>query len=460
MYEVFNTDLCNMKVTASYAEVWRISWPIVLSSLASTVINFTDVAFVARVSETALAASALGGVFYFLMVMVGMGIGVGAQILMSRRAGETKPLLIGQVFNHTLLILLTIGIIMMALLFGLSSDSAGFLVNDKAVADQMMVYLRARACGLPFMMILITFRSFYTGITLTRIITYTTLLMMCLNVGLNYILVFGAWGIPALGLFGAGIASALSEACAAGYALIYAVAHPRFRQFGLFRLNDFRPNVFRSVLHLSSPIVLQNLLSMGAWFLFFVFIEKLGSYELAVSNVVRSVYMVLMTPVWGLSQAANSMVSNLIGQGKKDRVLQLSGKIVTISIIFSCLGILISLIFKSGLFGITTSDQDLINASMNSFYVVCFATVFFSIAFVLLSAVSGTGHTMAAMIIEAVSLSAYMAYLIFFTLVKPASLEVVWFAEVVYWVLLGLLSFFYLRSGKWMNNAPALNAHE
>jgi Na+-driven multidrug efflux pump len=53
-----------------------------------------------------------------------------------------------------------------------------------------------------------------------------------------------------------------------------------------------------------------------------------------------------------------------------------------------------------------------------------------------------------------------MAYLSFFTLIKPASLEVVWFAEVVYWVLLGLLCLLYLRSGKWMKNAPALHTYD
>ena len=77
-----------MKVQSSYSDIWRISWPIILSSLASTVINFTDVAFVSRLGEKELAASALGGVFYFLLIMIAVAIGIGSQILMARKAGE------------------------------------------------------------------------------------------------------------------------------------------------------------------------------------------------------------------------------------------------------------------------------------------------------------------------------------------------------------------------------------
>lgn len=431
-----------------------------LSSIATTVINFTDVAFVSRVSETALAASALGGVFYFLLVMIGIALGIGAQIMMSRQAGEGRPSLIGEVYNHTLLLLLGLGMLMMFFLFTLQNEVADRVLRDKAVAEQVLVYLKARAYGLPFIMLFTSLRAFYTSITLTRIITYSTVLMMLLNVGLNYLFVFGGMGVPAMGLYGAGLASAFSEAAAAIYAFLYVVLGKRFRQFALFRTTGYRQGIFAAIIKLSAPIVLQNLLSMGAWFLFFVLIEKLGSYELAVSNVVRSIYMVLMTPVWGFSQAANSMVSNLIGQGLKDRVMLLIGKIVRISLLTGTAGVLLSLLLRKWLFAISTSDPQLIEDSSGSFYVVCLATVFFSVSMIYLSAVSGTGHTLAAMLIEFVSLSLYVGYLILFTLFFPSTLEVVWFAEVLYWLALGLCCVLYLRSGHWKTNSPSMVNYE
>ena len=99
-----------LKVQTSYKEIWRIAWPIMLSSMANTVINFTDTAFVARVGEKELAASALGGVFYFVMVMIGVAIGIGSQILIARKAGENKPLEIGVIYDNSFIILLATAI--------------------------------------------------------------------------------------------------------------------------------------------------------------------------------------------------------------------------------------------------------------------------------------------------------------------------------------------------------------
>ena len=77
----------SLQVKTGYADIWRISWPIMLSSLANTVINFTDTAYIGRVGETELAASAIGGVYYFVLVMMGVAIGIGAQIMIARLAG-------------------------------------------------------------------------------------------------------------------------------------------------------------------------------------------------------------------------------------------------------------------------------------------------------------------------------------------------------------------------------------
>ena len=96
----------SLQVKTGYADVWRISWPIMLSSLANTVITFTDTAFVGRIGETELAAAAIGGVLYFVLIMLGVAIGIGAQIMIARMAGENKIREIGRIFDHSILLLL------------------------------------------------------------------------------------------------------------------------------------------------------------------------------------------------------------------------------------------------------------------------------------------------------------------------------------------------------------------
>ena len=107
----------NLQVKTGYADIWRISWPIMLSSLANTVINFTDTAFLGRVGETELAASAIGGVYYFVLVMMGVAIGIGAQIMIARLAGENRPTEIGSIFDHSVVLLLLLAAVMVSICY-------------------------------------------------------------------------------------------------------------------------------------------------------------------------------------------------------------------------------------------------------------------------------------------------------------------------------------------------------
>lgn len=442
-----------MKVQTTYSEIWRISWPIILSSLANTVVNFTDVAFVSRLGEKELAASALGGVFYFLLIMMAVAIGLGTQILIARKAGEGKNVLIGNIFDHGLLLLLGFAFLMTTVVYQFIPAIMSLLVKDASVVTYVVDYLNGRTWGLPFMTVFIAMRSFYTGITLTRIITYTTVLMMLLNFLLNYMFVLGGFGCDSMGIYGAGLASAISELAAAVYAVTYALTRSIFKEFKLFKFKNMNTQTLGQIMKLSTPIIFQYFFSMGSWFVFFLMIEKLGSRELAISNIVRGIYMLLMTPVWGFSECCNSMVSNLIGQKKVELVMPLVKKIMSISVISASFIVLLCILAKLFLFRLVSSD-DLLNASANgSFYVVCIATILFSWAMISLSGISGTGATSSAMKIEIVSLFIYLSYVFTFTYVYPAALEIVWFAEVLYWSVLGLIGYTYLRSLKWVEKS-------
>ncbi|MBP6512060.1 MAG: MATE family efflux transporter [Bacteroidia bacterium] len=442
-----------MKVQSSYSDIWRISWPIILSSLANTVINFTDVAFVSRLGEKELAASALGGVFYFLLIMIAVAIGIGSQILIARKAGEGKHASIGNIFDHCLLILLGFSFLMVTFVYQLIPAFMSFMVKDKEVVGFVIDYLNGRTWGLPFMTVFVAMRSFYTGITLTRIITYTTVLMMLLNVVFNYLFVFGSFGCPAWGIYGAGIASAIAESAAAVYAVIYALSRSMFKEFQLFKFKNISQKAFGQIMKLSTPIIVQHFFSMGSWFIFFLMIEKLGSRELAISNILRGVYMFLMTPVWGFSECCNSMVSNLLGQKKISDVLPLAKKIMKFSFAVTSTLVLLCILFQNSIFELVSSDV-LLNAEAKiGFYVICFATLTFSLTMIAISGISGTGATAAAMRIEIVSLLIYLSYVFTFTHLYPSKLEIVWLAEVFYWTALGLIGYAYLRSGKWIKKS-------
>lgn len=422
-----------------------------LGGIAQTILHLTDTMFLARVGEVELGAGAVAGVFYFVLVMLGMAIAIGSQILMSRKAGEGNKKEIGYLFDHCILILWGMGIVLFLIMqFGAPALFRLVLQSDE-VKQASIDFIKYRSFGILFILTTHAFRSFYTSVSQTRIISYSAIVLTGSNVVLAYAMIFGKLGFVEQGIIGAGKASAISEAIAAVYLIIYTVLKSDIREFALFKFAKLSTKNFKNIISISSPVFLQNLLSMGAWFLFFVFIERIGQHELAISNVVRATYMVLMTPIWGYSSATNSMVSNLIGQGRSDEVLQLVKKIIALSVITTTIICLLNFIQIDFLLALTASDLKLVADALPSYYVILFAMLIFSVAIVLLMAVSGTGKTKITMYIEIFNIFIYLVLSYFFAVVMKASLPVVWSTEIYYWSIMGLLSWWYLKSFKWKN---------
>lgn len=425
------------------------AYPVMLGSLATSILNITDTAFLGRIGEAELGASAVGGVLYFVFAMIGISIGTGTQILIARRTGEKKDESIGEIFDHSLLILFGLSILLFLFLEFLSPVMLKLIIHSDKVMEASVRFLHYRAYGIFFVMIAAVFRSFYVGIAQPKVFGIYSFLMAVINMGLGYVLIFGEFGFPRMGIEGAGLASSLAELIALFYLFGYTAIKPGIRKYKIFNFADFHWRMISKIFNLSAPLVVQNLLSMGAWFVFFIFIEKIGQHELAISNIVRGAYMVAMTPIWGFSIAANSMVSNVIGQQKSDEVMHLLHRILYLTLLVTGIMALINILFPIAILRIFTVDEQLIRDSLGSFYVITLAMFFFSLAIVCISAVSGTGATKTALYIEIAAILIYMAYIYFATFIFDGSVEAVWFSEIIYWVFTGAASYYFLKSLRW-----------
>ena len=113
-FPIFAVFMTKTKVT--YSRIWQVAYPIILGSVAQNLIIFTDTAFLGRVGEIALGASAIGGLYYLAIIMLGYGFGIGAQIIIARRLGEGKLKEIGEVVVHSLVFLLLLSVVAFALI--------------------------------------------------------------------------------------------------------------------------------------------------------------------------------------------------------------------------------------------------------------------------------------------------------------------------------------------------------
>ena len=433
----------------STKNILRISYPIILTLVAQNIINVTDTAFLGRVSEVALGASAIGGVFYFAIFMVGFGFSQGVQILIGRRNGEENYTEIGPIFNNGLIFnLILSGIIFTISLFGVP-HLLKVLVSSQHVYEAAQEFLKWRIYGFFFVFLNVIFRAFYVGITDTKILTTSAIITAVVNIILDYLLVFGKFGFPQLGIAGAAIASDIAEAVTLIYLVYHTLAFTNLKKYHLFSHFKAEMKTILQILNLSIFIMFQFFISISTWFLFFIFIERMGEQPLAVSNIGRSMYILLMIPASALATTAGTLVSNMIGAGHKKDVLKTINRIIWIALIFVSPILIFAFIFPEIFAGIYTDNRTLMLASVPVIRVVSVAVAFFAVGNVIINGVSGTGNTRIAFYIEVVTLFFYISYVYYTAIINSQPVFIVWMSEYVYWTLLGGLGYLYLRKGNW-----------
>lgn len=438
-----------MKKEFSRKTIFLVALPIILESLAQNILNITDTAFMGRIGEINLGAAAIGSLYYFVFIMIAFGLGVGSQIIIARRFGEGNLKMIGKTLEQTQYLMLAIAIILLTVSRIFLPQILDAIVSSQSIRDKAFEYLSYRLFGFIPAFLNASFRAFFVGIARTKVITYTTVVMTIVNIGLNYLLIFGHYGFPEMGISGAAVASVIAETCALGIFFFYARFKTNIHEFRLFRFHGFQLHLIRRILKISSPLMLQHFVSMVCWFSFFLFIEKMGETELAVSNLIRSAYIFMCLPIWGFSAVTNTFVSQLIGRGKSDQIMGIIGKVLSICLPFTmALTALLAFFARSSL-SVLTNDFYLIEQALPVFYVILGAAPLLTIGIIVFSALTGTGQTTTGMIIELAVLTVYIIFTWIVIYELNWNLAAAWTVEYLYGILIGVTSFLYMKSGKW-----------
>ena len=312
-----------MKTTYTYAQIGKIAYPIFLMMLVQNLIQVINTAFLGHVGEVELGASAIGGIYYIAMFTVAFGFSTGAQILIGRRNGEKNFNKTGEIFLLGTAFLWIIALFVFFFTRWSSGTILSKLLHSPHVLKASIEYLDWRIGGLFFACINVMFRAFFVGIIRTKVLTLNAICMALTNIFFDYVLIFGNWGFPKMGISGAALASIISEAVSTGFFIIYTLLSVDLKKYGFIGIiwKNFR--VIRNILGVSTSLMIQYFLSLSTWFLFFLLIEGIGETALAVSNIIRSFYMIFGIQTFALSSTASTLVSNSIGAGKSDEVIRM-----------------------------------------------------------------------------------------------------------------------------------------
>ena len=421
-----------------------------MGSIAQNILIVTDTAFLGNLGEVALGGGIIGGLFYQVLLMLGWGTCIGGQIIIARRFGEGEKAKIGLIVEHLFYFLIVFALVLIIIIRPLSGSMLGSLVESPNVLAAGNDFFSYRVLGLAFAYISYTFNAFYVGIARTKVITATTAIMVAVNVVLDYALMFGHWGFPNMGVAGAAIAFVIAEGASCLAFILFTNLKFNHKEFNLFKFEHLNMRIIKQILNISWPLMFQFSLSIFVWFIFFIFIEKMGEVPLAVSNIVRSLYNVIIIPTWGFASATNTFVSQAIGKGNTHEVMPLIYKVLKIAVTSVALLSVLCLIFGPYAVQIYTNNPEIANMTIRVMYIVEFAALWQASAWVMFNGVSGTGSTKISFSIEMFTLFFYLIWAYLMAIALKQELSAVWTCEIIYGLFTTMLSLMYLKSKRWI----------
>lgn len=304
-----------MTLREHFKTTFHLAYPVMLSQLGQVSVGVADSMMVGRLGALPLAAASLGNSIFFVIMMFGIGVSMGITPLVSVADGKSKPKRIARLFSHGLWINLATGLVLTLIVLGLS-QGLHFLNQPGEVVALAVPYLLIITASLIPLMVFQTFKQLAEGLSQTRQAMYITIFSNLVNVFLNWVLIWGKFGFPELGLNGAGWATLISRmvmmVLMGGYILYsqrYKIYHLRLR----YPKASF-PMVSR-ILKIGIPTGFQFIFEVSAFSTAAIMMGWIGVNALAGHQIALNLASISYMMATGLSTAGMIRVSNQIGKG-------------------------------------------------------------------------------------------------------------------------------------------------
>jgi len=423
--------------------------PISLAMLVPQINFITNNIFLGMLGEQELASAGITGVYYLIFAVIGNGLNNGLQALIARRAGQNLPKEIGRLFFNGVWVALGIAALGIGATYLFAPIVLRTFIHDPLIADQVIDFLLIRIWGLPFLYLYVMRNALLVGTNQTRFLVWGTLAEATVNIVLDYGMIFGHYGLPAIGFNGAAYASIIAEA--SGLFVIYAVIHFKgiHKSFAFFEQTKIDFSIIKLILTMSAPLIVQFAISIMSWEYFYILVEHHGPRALAISNTMRNIFGLFGIFCWAFASTTNTMVSNIIGQGKQEEVMPLIKRVVTMSLGISLFIFVILNLIPEFFLSFYSQGEEFIAEAVPIVRIVSVALLMMSVGTIWLNAVTGTGNTRVNLMIELVTIVIYCVYVFLVLEYWNLSIAWGWGSEWVYWISMFSMAFFYMRSGKW-----------
>ena len=357
-----------------FLESLRLSIPLIIAQLAQFGLGLTDTVMVGWYGTTELAALTLGHacIFFIYITLSGFALGVLAKV--SQAYGNKDIISIR--FNLRMGIWLVFGFSLLGLIIASNIKTILIYLNQEPrLINVINDYVSIIRWMIPFILLTFVFKAFLISIKKEKTVLTISIFGLAVNIILNYILIFGKFGAPELGIKGAAFASLGTSIFMLSTAIIYSLL-TEVKNIKIFdQFFTFEKETFSGLYKIGWPICLTIMAESGMFSAASVLMGWVGEIQLAAHGIVLTIFALFFMIPLGISQAGTVRVAKTIGEKKFNEVGQVALSIYSLGIGWSILGTIIILIFGNDIIGIfldpKNTNSDLVFSYAVSYLLIC-----------------------------------------------------------------------------------------
>lgn len=431
-----------------------IAVPIVISQSCDTLMIFTDRFFLSKLGAVQMNAVMAGGLSSYMMMCFFTGIIGFSTALIGQYFGAHRKDMCSKTASQTFLFALLAYPLILLL------KPLGYMLFDflGLSAEQMLyqrVYFDILVYGSIFGLLRGVFYSFFSGIGRTRIIMTSTVVAMVVNIGVNYVIIFGRFGFPALGIQGAAYGTLIGGFSGLLMLVITYLKRENRLEFNVAESFRFVPLIMKKLLHFGYPPGIEQLLNVVAFNSIVLAFQSHNAISAVAASITFSWDMVSYVPLIGIEIAVTSLVGRYMGAQRPDIAEKSAMSALKIGLLFSSVVFVMFVAFPHLLVDVFKPeghDAAFENARDLSIFMVRIAAIYVTIEAAIVTFIGvlrGAGDTFFAMVLST-SMHWAMAISIYLVLNKfDATAETAWLIAVGTFFLMGIAFYFRYRSGKW-----------
>lgn len=452
-----------------YKVILRLALPTVAAMVSQSLVNEIDILFFAKLgAEGVNAQAALLPCLLVLWLFGGSlsAISVGTQAFSARRLGEGRPEDAGAVLVNAWFFAMVAGLVFTGVAFLAMPFLLGVLIPNEDVRAAATSYLHWRLLGIVSMAMTFAFKAFFDAAGKTHIHLVAAMVMNVVNVVLCYILIFGNFGAPHMGIEGAGIGAFSSTWIGLAMMIAYAF-RKEFGTFRVFNLRRLDRTVTWDILKLSIPSSVATIAVMSGFLLFSLIVGRLDaaagvakvvvkgrelSINAAATTGIVGVLKLTFTACLAFGTSTATLVSQSLGAKKPEQAKMFGWSSIKLGVlIFAIVGLCEGVLFTTPILEMVSEQVEVRAAAELPMRVMGLCTPLIAVGMILSQALFGAGNSKFVMVVELVlhfTCLVPLAWLLGITF--QFGLIGIWSAAVVYIVGLAAVMSWKFARGDWM----------